>query len=121
MGGRQIREWAFPPAWVRAAPGDRARPRAVRDFRPDRTATGPRLRGAGGGSPSRREAAARKAVDGQDAFTVTSANETGALTSKPIAPWEKVLSVTVRIDAPSRVTVNVEPTALIERVCHALV
>ncbi len=74
----------------------------------------------GAGRRATAEAAARKEVDGQEAFTVTSANETGALTSKPIAPWEKVQSVTVRIDAPSRVTVKVEPTAAMERVSHPL-
>ena len=110
MKGRRIREWAFPPSWVSAAPADRACPRAVRDFRPEPAPT----RAAA-------DAATRKEVDGQEAFTVTSANETGALTSKPMAPWEKVLSVTVMIDAPSSVTVNVEPMAAMDSVCHALV
>jgi len=81
----------------------------------------PRSAEPGAGRRAAVEDGARQRVHGQEAFTVTSAKETGALTSKPMAPWEKVPSVTVMIDAPSSVTVNVEPSATMDSACHVLV
>lgn len=52
---------------------------------------------------------------------MTSSKAMGALTSNPIAPWEKVASIAVTINSPSNVTVNVEPTAAMLSWCQPLV
>jgi hypothetical protein len=50
-----------------------------------------------------------------DAVTLTLSYSIGELASKPMAPWLEELSVTVMIGTPSRLTLKVEPTAVMER------